>query len=135
MPRRIEVGWPRPARHADKKLTSPAPNAQETLCSAMGQRTNPLTRERALRARRYQVHLTESGVQPPTLNSSESALRFFFATTRGRAELACHLARAHYPRKLPRVLSAQKGRLLEAAPGPGLRQYTHASSSRTPRCY
>jgi integrase/recombinase XerD len=72
--------------------------------------------------RRYQVHLTEGGVQPPTLNSSASALRFFFATTLDRAELARHLARVHYPRKLPRVLSPQEvGRLLEAAPGPGLK--------------
>lgn len=72
--------------------------------------------------RRYQVHLTEIGVGPPTLNSSASALRFFFATTLDRAELARHLARVHYPRKLPRVLSPQEvGRLLEAAPGPGLK--------------
>src|SRR5919108_438060 len=49
--------------------------------------------------RRYQVHLTESGVGPPTLNSSAWALRFFFATTLDRAELA----RVHYPRELPRV--------------------------------
>ena len=47
--------------------------------------------------RRFQVHLTESGVQPPTLNSSASALRFFFVTTLDRAELARHLARVHYP--------------------------------------
>jgi site-specific recombinase XerD len=68
------------------------------------------------------VHLTESGVQPPTLNSSASALRFFFGTTLDRAELARHLARVHYPRKLPRVLSPEEvGRLLEAAPGPGLK--------------
>jgi site-specific recombinase XerD len=72
--------------------------------------------------RRYQVHLTESGVQPPTLNSSASALRFFFGTTLDRAGLARHLARVHYPRKLPRVLSPEEvGRLLEAAPGPGLK--------------
>jgi site-specific recombinase XerD len=70
----------------------------------------------------FQVHLTESGVQPPTLNSSASALRFFFGTTLDRAELARHLARVHYPRKLPRVLSPEEvGRLLEAAPGPGLK--------------
>ena len=69
--------------------------------------------------RRYQVHLTESGVQPPTLNSSVTALRFFFGATLDRAELARHLARVHYPRKLPRVLSPEEvGRLLEAAPGP-----------------
>jgi len=30
--------------------------------------------------RRFQVHLTERGVQPPTLNSSASALRFFSAS-------------------------------------------------------
>lgn len=41
--------------------------------------------------RRFQVHLTESGVQPPTLNSSASALRFFFAITLDRAELARHV--------------------------------------------
>jgi len=72
--------------------------------------------------RRFQVHLTESGVQPPTLNSSASALRFFFGITLDRAELARHLARVHYPRKLPRVLSPEEvGRLLEGAPGPGLK--------------
>jgi len=72
--------------------------------------------------RRFQVHLTESGVQPPTLNSSASALRFLFGTTLDRVELARHLARVHYPRKLPRVLSPEEvGRLLEAAPGPGLK--------------
>jgi integrase len=36
--------------------------------------------------------------------------------------LARHLARVHYPRPLPRVLSPEEvGRLLEAAPGPGLK--------------
>jgi integrase/recombinase XerD len=72
--------------------------------------------------RRFQVHLTESGVQPPTLNGSASALRFFFGVTLDRAELARHLARVHYPRKLPRVISPEEvGRLLDAAPGPGLK--------------
>ena len=72
--------------------------------------------------RRFQVHLTESGVQPPTLNSSASALRFFFGITLDRAELVRHLARVHYPRKLPRVLPPEEvGRLLEAALGPGLK--------------
>ena len=71
--------------------------------------------------RRYQVHLTESGVQPPTLKSSASALRFFLGTTLDRAELAWHLARVHYPRKLPRVLSPEEvGRLLAIDPHCGL---------------
>ena len=71
---------------------------------------------------RYQVHLTESGVQPPTLNSSASALRFIFSTTLDRAKLAHHLARVHYPRKLPCALAQEVG-LLEAAP----RHVTQAS--------
>ena len=58
--------------------------------------------------RRFQVHLTEIGARPPTLNSATSALRFFFGTTLDRAELARHLARVHYPRPLPRVLSPRR---------------------------
>ena len=72
--------------------------------------------------RRYQVHQTKSSVQPPAMNSSVAALRFFFKITLGRADLATQLARAHYPRRLPRVLSLEEvSRLLEAAPGPGLK--------------
>ena len=42
--------------------------------------------------------------------------------TLGRADLATQLARVHYPRRLPRVLSPEDvGRLIEAAPGPGLK--------------
>jgi integrase/recombinase XerD len=70
--------------------------------------------------RRYQVHQTESGAQPPTINTSAVALHFLFTVTLGRANLATRLARVHYPRRLPRVLSHEDvGRLLEAAPGPG----------------
>ena|SRR5215475_5949349 len=50
------------------------------------------------------------------------ALRFFFTITLGRADLAHQLARTHYPRKLPRVLTPdQVAGLIEAAPGPGLK--------------
>jgi integrase/recombinase XerD len=72
--------------------------------------------------RRFQVDMTENGVRPSTLNTATSALRFFFGTTLDQPELARHLARVHYPRPLPRVLSPEEvGRLLEAAPGPGLK--------------
>ena len=72
--------------------------------------------------RRFQVHLSETGARPSTLNSATSALRFFFGTTLDRPALARHLARVHCPRPLPRVLSPEEvGRLLEAAPGPGLK--------------
>ena len=72
--------------------------------------------------RRFQVHETEQGSKPPKMKTQVSALRFLFKTTLGRVDLAYQLARVDYPRKLPRVLSAQDvTRLLEAAPGPGLK--------------
>ncbi len=69
--------------------------------------------------RRFQVHQHESGVQPPTINCSVSALRFFFTVTLDRPDLSRRLVLARYPLKLPAVLSVEEvGRLLEAAPGP-----------------
>jgi len=73
--------------------------------------------------RRFQLaQVEQGGAQPPKMNAQASALRFFFTITLGRADLAHQLARTHYPRKLPRVLTAdQVAQLLEAAPGPGLK--------------
>jgi integrase/recombinase XerD len=72
--------------------------------------------------RRFQLAQVEQGAQPPKMNAQASALRFFFIITLGRADLAHQLARTHYPRKLPRVLTPdQVARLLDAAPGPGLK--------------
>ena len=72
--------------------------------------------------RRFQSAQIAAGAQPPKMNLQASALRFFFAITCGRADLAHQIARTHYPKKLPRILSADDvGRLLEAAPGPGLK--------------
>ena len=64
----------------------------------------------------------EIGVQPPTINGSVSALRFFFNVTLDRPDLSRRLVLARFPRKLPAVLSVEEvGRLLEAAPGPKYR--------------
>jgi len=69
--------------------------------------------------RRFQVHQSESGMQPPSINSSVSALRFFFTVTLDRPDLSRRLVLVRHPRKLPNVLSVEEvGRLLEAAPGP-----------------
>ena len=43
--------------------------------------------------RRFQVHMSEIGARPSTLNTATSALHFFFGTTLDRPELARHLAR------------------------------------------
>jgi integrase/recombinase XerD len=76
----------------------------------------------------FQLAQVEQGAQPPTINTQVSALRFFFTITLGRADLAHQLARTHYPRKLPRVLARERvARLIEAAPGPGLKYKTALS--------
>jgi len=78
--------------------------------------------------RRFQLAQVEQGAQPPKMNTQASALRFFFTITLGRADLAHQLARTHYPRKLPRVLAREQvARLIQAAPGPGLKYKTALS--------
>src|SRR6202047_1872972 len=69
--------------------------------------------------RRFQLHQTRTGVHPPRINGSVSALRFFFTVTLDRPEMARHLTFVREPRKMPAVLSPEEvARLLEAAPGP-----------------
>ncbi len=49
--------------------------------------------------RRYQVHQHENGAQPPTINSSVSALRFFFTITLDRpASATPHRVKTLIPR-------------------------------------
>src|SRR4051794_13470912 len=69
--------------------------------------------------RRFQLHQTQAGMQPPSVNSAVSALRFFFTVTLDRPELARRLTVVPQPRRLPAVLSADEVTLLlQAAPGP-----------------
>ena len=68
--------------------------------------------------RRYQLHLTMSGVGVPTVNQTVSTLRFFFRITLERHDILEHTHFIHEPRKLPVVLSPEEvARLLDAAPG------------------
>ena len=72
--------------------------------------------------RRFQLHQTQIGVQPPTINSAVAALRFFFTVTLDRPDLSRRLTIVRYPRRLPTVLSAEEvTQLLHAAPGPKYR--------------
>ena len=69
--------------------------------------------------RRYQLHLTGTGVRPPTINGTVTALRFFFTVTLDRADTVKPLTFVAEPRKIPVVLSPEEvARFLEAAPGP-----------------
>ena len=43
--------------------------------------------------RRFQLHQTQVGLQPPSINSAVAALRFFFTVTLDRPDLARRLAR------------------------------------------
>jgi site-specific recombinase XerD len=68
--------------------------------------------------RGFQLHLTSSGAGVPKINTTISALRFFFTVTLDRPDLGRHLSIMHEPRKVPVVLSTEEvARFLEAAPG------------------
>jgi hypothetical protein len=68
--------------------------------------------------RRFQLHQTQGGMQPPSVNSAVSALRFFFSVTLDRADLARRLTVVRLPRRLPGVLSVEEvALLLQAAAG------------------
>ena len=72
--------------------------------------------------RRFQLHQRQSGIQPPSINTAVSALRFLFTVTLDRPELAWRLTVVRQPRRLPLVLSAEEVALLiQAAPGPKYR--------------
>jgi site-specific recombinase XerD len=69
--------------------------------------------------RRFQLHQRQNGMQPPSINTAVSALRFFFTVTLDRPDLARRLTVVRQPRRLPAVLSADEVTLLlQAAPGP-----------------
>src|SRR3978361_1009577 len=87
--------------------------------------------------RRFQAPHADTGVQPPTVNGSVSALRFLFTVTLDRPDLSRRFVLVRQPRKLPDVLSvAEVGRLLEATPHNRLtRRATRAGGRpRLPRC-
>lgn len=69
--------------------------------------------------RAYQLHQRERNVQPPTMNGTVAALRFFFTATCNQPEMARHLRIVKQPQKLPVVLTPEEALLLlESAPGP-----------------
>jgi Phage integrase, N-terminal SAM-like domain/Phage integrase family len=62
--------------------------------------------------RLFQLHQTQSGMQPPSINSAVSALRFFFTVTLDRPDLARRLTVVPRPRRIPAVLSVEEVTLL-----------------------
>src|SRR5437763_6472257 len=69
--------------------------------------------------RLVQLHQTQSGLRPPSINCAVSALRFFFTVTLDRPDLARRLTVVPYPRRIPVVLSVEEVTLLlQAASAP-----------------
>jgi integrase/recombinase XerD len=62
--------------------------------------------------RLFQLHQTRIGMQPPSINSSVSALRFFFTVTLDRPDLARRLTVVPQPRRIPAVLNVEEVTLL-----------------------
>jgi integrase/recombinase XerD len=62
--------------------------------------------------RLFQLHQTQSGVQPTSINSAVSVLRFFFTVTLDRPDLSRRLTVVPQPRRIPAVLSVEEVTLL-----------------------
>ena len=72
--------------------------------------------------RAFQLEMKEKGVGAPTFNNRLTVLSFFFSTTCPRPEMKRHIRYQRAAKKIPVVLSAEEvARILEAAPGPGLK--------------
>jgi site-specific recombinase XerD len=68
--------------------------------------------------RQYQLHLTQSGLAPASVNGAMVALRFFFRVTLKRPEAIDYIPIVRQPQRLPVILTpAEVASLLEAAPG------------------
>jgi len=79
--------------------------AVKKLASFLGRSPDSATPEE-LRA--FQLHLTETSLQPQSINATVTALRFFFKVTLDRPETTRRLVFVYEPRKLPRVLSPEE---------------------------
>jgi integrase/recombinase XerD len=68
--------------------------------------------------RRFQLHMTSTGVGVPSINTAVSALRFLFKITLRRSDVTEQMPFIHEAQRLPVVLSIDEvARLLAAAPG------------------
>src|ERR1700688_4443882 len=89
--------------------------AVKRLAAFLGRSPDSATPEEL---RSFQLHLTATGVRPPTINTTVTALRFFFSVTVDRVGVTKPLTFVAEPRKIPVVLSPEEvARFLEAAPG------------------
>ena len=102
-------------RHFGEKTQKDYIRAVKNLLLFLGRSPDTASNEDL---RLFQLHLAENRVGAPTMNSTVSALRFFFTVTLDPADAIKHLTFVAEPRKIPIVLSPEEvARFLEAAPG------------------
>jgi len=83
--------------------------------------------------RLFQLHQTQIGMQPPSINSAVSALRFFFTVTLDRPDLARRLTVVPHPRRIPAVLSVEEVTLLLRAASAPKYKAAFATAGACPR--
>ncbi|SDF48716.1 Phage integrase family protein [Salipiger thiooxidans] len=72
--------------------------------------------------RAFQLDMKERGIGAPTFNNRLTVLSFFYATPSLRPEMKRQMRYQRATKQIPVLLSAEEvSRILEAAPGPGLR--------------
>jgi integrase/recombinase XerD len=88
--------------------------------------------------RLFQLHQTQIGMQPPSISSAVSALRFFFTVTLDRPDLARRLTVVPHPRRIPSVLSVEEVTLLSSDIGAevqgGVRHRVRCRAARLGSC-
>jgi site-specific recombinase XerD len=102
-------------RNFDQRTQQTYMRSVRACCRYCDRRPAELTFEDV---RRYQLHLTQSGLAPASINGAMVALRFFFRVTLKRPEAVDYIPIVREPQRLPVVLTpAEVASLLEAAPG------------------
>jgi integrase/recombinase XerD len=85
--------------------------------------------------RRFQLHMTSTGVGVPSINTAVSALRFLFKITLRRSDVTEQMPFIHEAQRLPVVLSIDEvARLLAAAPGLTVNTRRRSASPMQPDC-
>ena len=127
MTQNTQVGSPLRQRMVeDMMMRKLSPNTQSGYIRAVKKLTLYLGHSPASASaeelRRFQLHLVDKGISSITLNSTITALRFFFQTTVGRDDVMTKMSTVPVPRKLPVVLARQEvTRLINAAGNPKYR--------------
>jgi integrase/recombinase XerD len=102
-------------RNFDERTQQSYLRSVRSCCRYCDRRPAELTFEDV---RQYQLHLTQCGLAPASINGAMVALRFFFRVTLKRPEAIDYIPIVRQPQRLPVVMTPQEvASLLEAAPG------------------